>query len=173
MSACGRPAPASIPFPTSQVVDLLRRADASMKTGQYEQAIGLYDRAIQAEPDLADLYYRRGLAYFGLDQFEEAITDFSTALRLNHSRPMRIRRAAGRRTTWDDGGCPVRFYALDRTGAGRCAAYLARGKVYYERGSSIWPVLIWTGSSSWPPLRLRHTCTAPGSTSRSRITNRH
>lgn len=46
---------------------------------EYKSAIAKFDKAIQLNPNLANFYYRRGLAKYKLDNYEGAITDIEKA----------------------------------------------------------------------------------------------
>ncbi len=48
--------------------------------GQFEDAVPLYDVAIEALPDRAVIYYERGRAYEGLGLLEKAVADYATCL---------------------------------------------------------------------------------------------
>jgi len=52
------------------------------KRGDHSGAIACFDRAIAINPVLAEAYYRRGLAYFDLGQFQQASFDYSRAIDL-------------------------------------------------------------------------------------------
>jgi len=68
-----------------------------MEGGQFQDAIGQYDRAIELNPNLAEVYYRRGNAYrlLAMSQrpnegdgaavlsYERAIADYDETLRLD------------------------------------------------------------------------------------------
>ena len=51
--------------------------------GNYKGAIAAYNKAIELNPDLVDVYINRGTAKGALGDFEGAIEDFNTAIRLN------------------------------------------------------------------------------------------
>ena len=65
--------------PTDQLVN---DGIAAYKSGDYDTAILKYNEAIKQNPKDATAYNDRGLAYNGKKDFEHAIADFSTALRL-------------------------------------------------------------------------------------------
>lgn len=48
--------------------------------GQFEDAVPLYDLAIEALPDRAVFYYERGRAYEGLGLLDKAVEDYTTCL---------------------------------------------------------------------------------------------
>ena len=49
----------------------------------YNEAINLFNEALQLNPNLADAYNTRGWTYFCLKQYERAIQDFNKAIELN------------------------------------------------------------------------------------------
>ena len=51
--------------------------------GKPKEAIREYDRALKANPKLADAYFNRGNAYYDLGQNDQAIKDYSEVIRLN------------------------------------------------------------------------------------------
>src|SRR5947208_43065 len=52
------------------------------EAGKPKEAIREYDRAIKANPKLAEAYFNRGNAHYDLGQNEQAIKDYSEAIRL-------------------------------------------------------------------------------------------
>lgn len=64
------------------VIDLAR-FDEPTSSDEMTQAVAQLSRLIQTKPTQAALYARRGTAWFKLREFDKAIEDFSTALKLN------------------------------------------------------------------------------------------
>ena len=62
---------------------LASRADALYKKGQYEQAIALYDKAIQKDPQYETAYANKGLALGGLQRYPEALAALTKAIELD------------------------------------------------------------------------------------------
>ena len=58
------------------------RGFAYHEDGQYQRAIGDFNKAIRLKPDLAPVYVSRGVAYYELGQYQRAIEDFNEAIRL-------------------------------------------------------------------------------------------
>ncbi|MBW4556655.1 MAG: tetratricopeptide repeat protein [Trichormus sp. ATA11-4-KO1] len=56
--------------------------DECFNKGDYEAAINHYNQALQFNND-ADIYYKRGLAYYQLGDYEAASTDYSQAIQIN------------------------------------------------------------------------------------------
>ncbi len=50
--------------------------------GNYEAAIGEFDRAIASAPDMGEAYNDRGLAYFAIGENDKALADFDKAIEL-------------------------------------------------------------------------------------------
>ena len=48
----------------------------------YKGAIALFTQALQDQPDVAEAYYQRGLAYFKLGDFQAAISDYTNTLHI-------------------------------------------------------------------------------------------
>ena len=59
------------------------RGNISFYSGQYDDAIKYYDKAIHLKPDLAEAYYNRGNARGELGDTARAIEDYSKAIELN------------------------------------------------------------------------------------------
>ena len=51
--------------------------------GDYDKAISEYNKAIEINPKLAELYYNRGNAYYQQGNLDQAISDFTKAIELN------------------------------------------------------------------------------------------
>jgi tetratricopeptide (TPR) repeat protein len=60
-----------------------KRGTAYLKKGQYDAAIGEYNKALEINPRSAVTYYNRSVAYTGKGQYDKAVTDCSSALKLN------------------------------------------------------------------------------------------
>ena len=54
-----------------------------MESGEYENAIQEFDKAIQLHPNYAFSYRNRGLAYANLRQYQRAIQDFDKAIQID------------------------------------------------------------------------------------------
>ena len=62
-------------------------------TGQFEQALANYNRSIQLDPNLADVYQNRGILYLFLGRDLEAANDFEKCLELDPSSKPALNRA--------------------------------------------------------------------------------
>ena len=58
-------------------------ADYLYSQGEYDEAIGFYDRAIEAAPKNAQLWNSRGLALCHLGRYEDAIESFCRTLEID------------------------------------------------------------------------------------------
>ena len=58
-------------------------AREQFNVGEYDKAIGYYDRAIDQDPGYAETYYLRGLAKHHQEQYSLAISDFDKFISLN------------------------------------------------------------------------------------------
>jgi tetratricopeptide (TPR) repeat protein len=51
--------------------------------GDYEQAIRDCDKAVELEPESADIYHNRGYVYYQAGRYPEAIRDLERSLELD------------------------------------------------------------------------------------------
>ena len=63
--------------------DWFEKGYKSAISGNYQQAINDYNKAIQLNPQLATAYNNRGLAYDNLGNYQQAINDYNKAIQLN------------------------------------------------------------------------------------------
>lgn len=59
------------------------RGRAYWKTGQYDQAIAEYNKALEINPRLDLAYYGRGIAYGSKAEYDRAISDFTKAVEID------------------------------------------------------------------------------------------
>ncbi len=59
------------------------RAETLIMLGREAEAITVYDQLIALQPDNAGHYANRGIAHDRLDQYEQALADYATALALD------------------------------------------------------------------------------------------
>ena len=64
------------------VWDYYRQGNRYYNSGEYENAIFRYEKAINLKPDYAEAYYNRGVTYGKLGESEKAIADYSKAIEL-------------------------------------------------------------------------------------------
>lgn len=63
------------------------QATQLLQEGQYEDAIEMYDKALQTNPDFYDAWLGRGMAFTKLQQYETAIACYNKALQLDPEHP--------------------------------------------------------------------------------------
>jgi tetratricopeptide (TPR) repeat protein len=64
-----------------------KQATQLLQEGQYEDAIEMYDKSLQTNPDFYDAWLGRGIAFTRLQQYETAIGCYNKALQLNSDHP--------------------------------------------------------------------------------------
>ena len=72
-----------MPAWAGQAEDPLKTAVELHDSGKVKESLGEYDKAIKANPKLAEAYFNRGNAHFDLGQNQQAVKDYSEAVRLN------------------------------------------------------------------------------------------
>ncbi|NJN96802.1 MAG: tetratricopeptide repeat protein [Anaerolineales bacterium] len=61
--------------------------------GQYQQAVTTYDFALSLNDRHPGIYFDRGQAYAALNELDQTLTDFETALSLDADRRAQVERA--------------------------------------------------------------------------------
>jgi tetratricopeptide (TPR) repeat protein len=59
---------------------MLQRGDAAFVRGDLQQALGWYQLGLQQQPELVDLYEKRGTVLLILNRYEEALADFEVVI---------------------------------------------------------------------------------------------
>ncbi|NQW26297.1 MAG: tetratricopeptide repeat protein [Flammeovirgaceae bacterium] len=67
------------------VENLLDRGFDQYEAGKYEEAIKIFNKAVEIDPLHAESYYLRGLSYHGLDFTKLAVDDLKKAINLRPS----------------------------------------------------------------------------------------
>lgn len=75
--------------------DYVKQGDAMFMEKGYEEAIGLYDRAIALQPDLPEAWNNRGGALAKLQRYQEAIASYDKALSIKADFPEAWNNKAG------------------------------------------------------------------------------
>jgi len=101
----------------AQVQQLIAQGVSLSQQGQHQDAIAVYNQAIQLNPNSADAYMRRGLAYHQLGDTSAALRDYNQAIDLLEE----ARKA---------GGTAQQLSAIDKKMA---QAYNNRSHVYFDR----------------------------------------
>ncbi len=116
-------------------LDWFHRGNTWYEKGDPDRAIADYNRAIEINPNMADVYNNRGLAWDIKGDYDRAIADYTKAIETNprYSDPYN-----NRGLIWDIKGEPDRAMA-DYTKALEiypyfATAYYNRGNVWYMRG---------------------------------------
>eukprot|EP00743_Colponemidia_sp_Colp-15_P009886 GILK01010834.1.p1 GENE.GILK01010834.1~~GILK01010834.1.p1 ORF type:complete len:694 (-),score=130.15 GILK01010834.1:90-2171(-) len=83
----------SISCVLESVSSLSHRAAVMMNSERFEDALRLFDTLIKMNPNNAQTFGNRGLAYYHLKQFDNSLDDFNTALSLepNHESILQLR----------------------------------------------------------------------------------
>lgn len=69
---------------SKKAIELYTIADNFRVRGQFEQAIELLNQALARDKEFVEAYYRRGLTYFSMKQYPNALADFEKGLSLTH-----------------------------------------------------------------------------------------
>ena len=117
--------------------DYYRQGNRYYFSGEYENAILSYEKAIKQKPDYAEAYNNRGVAYDDLGESEKAIADYSKAIELKTDYAKAYN---NRGCTYDDLGESEKAIA-DYSKAielkpGYAEAYNNRGYTYDDLGES-------------------------------------
>ena len=64
-----------------------KEAEKERKYGDYKTAIETYSRAINANPNYSEAYYKRGITYVKIEKYESALDDFTKSINLNYNNP--------------------------------------------------------------------------------------
>jgi len=64
-------------------LEWIRRGNDLYNTGEYEEALKYYDKAIKKSPDYANAWYNRGIALYCLGKYEEALKCYDKAIELD------------------------------------------------------------------------------------------
>jgi tetratricopeptide (TPR) repeat protein len=78
---------ARLPPEVLSAEDYFVRGNAYYEAGDYEPAVGAYDRALELIPDVPEILNNRGNALDKLGRNEEALRDYTRALELRPDRP--------------------------------------------------------------------------------------
>ena len=64
-------------------MEFLQQGISQARKGDYETAIDFFNKAIASNPQSAEAYYHRGLAYYNTGNPEQAIADYDSSLNLD------------------------------------------------------------------------------------------
>jgi len=78
------PTPSLNDRPTLNTNDTVAKAEGMCKNhGRCREALAVYDEYLEKDKTRADVYEKRGMAYYALKQIEPAILDFDRAIKLS------------------------------------------------------------------------------------------
>ncbi len=77
------PVSAATPMPAPDYAFFRKRADENNFKGEFELAVGDYNKAIELNPKDAASYLNRGRAYSGKKNYDQAILDYNKTIELN------------------------------------------------------------------------------------------
>jgi len=101
-----------------------------------ETAVSMFSIAIQANPNNADLYLKRGVAYYSLGKKQQALDDYNKAIELNptlatafYSRGTAYYALGNMQSAFNDFNKTIELNPKDAD------AYYGRGNTYYAMGN--------------------------------------
>ncbi len=127
-------------MPNDQAVRIYnRRGQGRLQIGDYAGALGDFTRALLLDPSCAEAYQNRGLAYRCQGELDNAIADFSRALRFAAPYPdltcdIYYHRAMTRLTRGDLIGALDDLSCLIAQAPTRADAYISRGDIRRRLG---------------------------------------
>ncbi len=107
----------------------LRRGNVLAREGDLDGALLAYTQAIDIDPQCADAYRGRGNAYVGKRAYDEAIADYTEAIRLTY-----YKRAVAYGKKGDFKQAAADFSEVIRLNPADAMPYCNRGVVYYDMG---------------------------------------
>jgi tetratricopeptide (TPR) repeat protein len=84
------PQTAKVESDPMNAADLLKTGQNYFRTGQYDQAVRQFSRAIKSGGNRKTALYNRGVALFKLNKKEAALQDFKYAAKLGHAKARAI-----------------------------------------------------------------------------------
>lgn len=69
---------------SKKAIELYTLADNFRVRGQFEEALNLLDQALAKDKNFVEAYYRRGLTYFSMKQYPNALRDYEKGLSLTN-----------------------------------------------------------------------------------------
>src|SRR5688500_18535873 len=69
---------------SKKAIELYTLADNFRVRGQFTEALSLLDQALDKDKNFVEAYYRRGLTYFSMKQYPNALQDFEKGLSLTN-----------------------------------------------------------------------------------------
>jgi outer membrane protein OmpA-like peptidoglycan-associated protein/tetratricopeptide (TPR) repeat protein len=81
-TSCVLPAQPALSTRSKKAIELYNQADNYRVRGQYQQALSLLKQALVRDKNFAEAYYRTGLVYMAMKNYEQAVAAFGQALQL-------------------------------------------------------------------------------------------
>lgn len=104
-------------------------------SGNYNEAVNNYNRALKKDKKNYLIYYNRGIAYFYLQNFKKAIKDYSRSIKLNGNFPdAHINRGLAYMLSKSNGKSMADFTRAIALDTVSYTAYYNRGILYYNLG---------------------------------------
>lgn len=138
--ATNTPTPSPVPAPTltptfdaGEAAEILQAGDRNYESGNLAGALNDYSLAVRANPEFAEAYYRRGVAYQALGNLEAALEDFNAALAITpeDSRVL-VARADVKRLQKDYEAALVDLAVAEQIDPTYGPLYLVRGRLHAE-----------------------------------------
>jgi tetratricopeptide (TPR) repeat protein len=101
-----------------------------------KKAIDYLNKAIKMQPDFADAYWIRGLAYADLGQYQRAIEDYNKSMRLKPNDLIYNHRGLAYRNLGQYQLCIEEYNEAIRLKSVEADAYYERGICYYKQGKN-------------------------------------
>ena len=112
--------------------ECLNLAKKLEENSKYEEALKLYDEAIQINSDSYVIWYRRGIALWILDENEEAVKSFDHAIKINSDSCV----------VWQFRGCALRDVGQDEEAVESYDQALRidsnQYQIWFDRGITLW-----------------------------------
>ncbi len=95
----------SLPSPTvtEGSRDLMKKGRLLFNEGKFKEAVDLYTKVIDADPDAGQAYYNRGIIFLKLDNEVQGIEDLKSAARMGHQKAIRLLEVLRMMKTQDEG----------------------------------------------------------------------
>lgn len=120
---------------TEEAKELMRQGFEHYRERNFEEAIALYDRALQLDPNLARAYAARGGAHFALENYEEAIADHTQAIAIEPELAASYGgRGLARLELGDEAGAITDFTQAIEVDPEMADAYYSRALAFHQQG---------------------------------------
>mgnify|MGYP005842130825 CR=1 FL=1 len=86
--------------------DLMKKGRVLFNDGKFAEAVDIYTKAVDADPDASQAYYNRGIIFLKLDNEVQGIEDLKSAARMGHKKAIRLLEVLRMMKTQDEGYHP-------------------------------------------------------------------